>query len=120
MAVAQRDGGIPRPLPALHLDSGFWKRLRSMVSEWDVKRVVVGLPLLSNGEEGEMAREAREFAARVERETGLEVELFNEEFTTWEAKGVLQGRGVSERRQKGRRDSIAAAILLERYLKGQV
>ncbi len=92
--------------------------MREVVYEWEVERIVVGLPVLSGGEEGEMAKEAREFAVKVESETGREVELFNEELTTYEARGMLQEKGMSERRQKGRRDSVAAALLLERYLKG--
>ncbi len=120
MAVAHETAGIPRPLPVVHLDTGFWAMLRDVVSQWEVGRIVVGLPLIKGGEEGEMAVEAREFAQRVQRETQLPVELWDEGLTTWEAKGVLRGRGVSERRQKGKRDSVAAALLLERYLKTRV
>ncbi len=118
LAVCHARGGLPRPLPILHLDASFWDRLRGVVQEWEVERIVVGFPLLENGEEGEMAVEVREFARRVEEETGLRVELWDEGLTTWEAKGFLRERGVSERRQKGKRDSVAAALLLERYLKG--
>jgi putative Holliday junction resolvase len=116
LAVCQINGGLPRPLQVLHLDAGFWKVLVKLVSEWEVSRIVVGLPVLSGGEEGKMAEEAREFARKVGEETGLVVDLWNEELTTWEAEDALQRRGISARRQRGKKDSIAAAILLERYI----
>ena len=119
LAVAHEEGGLPRPLLVLHLTGAFWSKLRDVVEEWEVGRIVVGLPVLGEGEEGEMAVEVREFAEKVGRETGVDVELWDERLTTWEAKGVLQNRGVSERRQRGKRDSVAAALLLERYLRAR-
>jgi putative Holliday junction resolvase len=119
LAVAHVERGLPRPLPPLINDTTFWSKLKGVVSEWEVSKVVVGLPLLDDGEEGGMAVEVREFAERVASETGLPVELWNEELSTWEAKEALRGKGVSEKRQKSKRDSVAAALILERYLKNQ-
>ncbi len=119
LAVAHEKGGLPRPLQTLKLNTAFWNSLKRVVSEWEVSKVVVGLPILIEGEEGTMAREAKEFANRVGQETGLPVVLYDERFTTWEAKGVLRESGLSERRQKGKRDGVAAALLLERYLESE-
>ncbi|MDQ3803528.1 MAG: Holliday junction resolvase RuvX [Acidobacteriota bacterium] len=105
-----------RPLPALPRTS--WKRLLRAVSElceqFDVEKVVVGLPLRLDGGEGEAAAEAR----RVARNLGLSlrrtVVLQDERLTSKEAEGVL--RGLSEREVKARVDSAAAAIILRDYL----
>jgi putative Holliday junction resolvase len=83
------------------------RRLRALVSELDVERVVVGLPLSLSGADSAQTIETREFAARLERELPVAVELWDERLTTRLA--VRLGGRASE-------DSRAAAHLLESWL----
>jgi putative holliday junction resolvase len=83
------------------------RRLRALVSELEVERVVVGLPLSLSGADSAQTIETREFAARLERELPVAVELWDERLTTRLA-ARLGGR-ASE-------DSRAAAHLLESWL----
>ena len=59
-------------------------RLRELVRERKVARVVVGLPLSLSGADTEQTREAREFAERLARYLGegVPVEMHDERFTT--------------------------------------
>jgi putative holliday junction resolvase len=82
-------------------------RLRSLVSENGVQRVVVGLPLSLSGADSEQTREARAFAARLGETLDVPVELYDERFTT--ALAQRTGGSTSE-------DSRAAAVLLEGWL----
>ncbi|MFL5831821.1 MAG: Holliday junction resolvase RuvX [Solirubrobacteraceae bacterium] len=82
-------------------------RLRALVSELGAQRVVVGLPLSLSGADSAQTAEAREFAAMLERELPVPVELYDERFTTRLAE--RQGGSASE-------DSRAAAHLLESWL----
>ena len=90
--------------------------LRCVVNELAVDRVVVGLPLLLSGEEGQAARSARAFADQVEEETGLPVLLQDERYTTVTAENALIEGGVRRRRRRDVRDKVAAAVMLQGYL----
>ena len=82
-------------------------RLRSLVTEHGVERVVVGLPLSLSGEDSEQTRAARAFAARLAETLDVPVELYDERFTT--SLAAQAGGSASE-------DSRAAAVLLEGWL----
>jgi putative holliday junction resolvase len=82
-------------------------RLRALVAELAVDRVVVGLPLSLSGHDSAQTSEAREFAATLARQLPVPVELYDERFTTRLAERT--GGKASE-------DSRAAAHLLEGWL----
>jgi putative Holliday junction resolvase len=96
---------VERPLSRRGL-----RRLRDLVSELKVERVVVGLPLSLSGGDSAQTREAREFARRIGDELRLPVELYDERLTTRMAERI--GGQASE-------DSRAAAHLLEGWLTAQ-
>ena len=102
-------------------------RLRELVREHAVRRIVVGLPLHLDGTPSEMSEKARAFAARVERAIGIPVEMMDERLSSWEAKQALaatnstapsrRGRTQHSRsRRKAPVDDIAAAVILRDYL----
>jgi putative Holliday junction resolvase len=84
--------------------------IAQIVAEWDVERVVVGLPLSLRGEDTEQTRETREFASTLATRLGdrVPVELHDERFTTRIA-ARMEHAGASEH-------SRAAAVLLEGWL----
>lgn len=81
--------------------------LARLVEEKGVERVVVGLPLTLQGEQGDQALAARAFAERLERRLNVPVELHDERLTT---------RLAERTGGAGDEDSRAAAHLLESYL----
>jgi putative Holliday junction resolvase len=85
-------------------------RLRTLVRELDVERVVVGLPVSLSGRDSAQTIETREFAARLAQELPVPVELYDERFTTRMAERT--GGTAAE-------DSRAAAHLLEGWLASQ-
>jgi putative Holliday junction resolvase len=82
-------------------------RLRELVAELDVERVVVGLPLTLAGTDSDQTRETRAFAQSLQSVLPVAVELYDERFTTRLA--TRTGGQASE-------DSRAAAHLLEGWL----
>jgi putative Holliday junction resolvase len=97
----------------------FERLLREMVDELDVVRIIVGLPVGLNGNEGPAAAAARGFAARVAAATGLPVDLYDERFSTVTAERVLLEAGLRRSRRRAARDSVAAAVFLQAYLDGR-
>lgn len=85
-------------------------RLRTVVRELEVERVVVGLPVSLSGQDSAQTTETRAFATRLERELPVPVELCDERFTTRLAERT--GGRADE-------DSRAAAHLLESWLASQ-
>ena len=63
-----------------------YARLEALMEEYQVDRVVVGLPKKMNNEEGERCHMTREFARRLEERTGLDVVFWDERLTKSEAK----------------------------------
>ena len=82
-------------------------RLRALVREFEVERVVVGLPLSLSGADSAQTTEARGFAEVIRRELTVPVELYDERFTT---------RLASQTGGRANEDSRAAAHLLEGWL----
>jgi putative Holliday junction resolvase len=85
-------------------------RLRTLVRELEVERVIVGLPLSLSGADSAQTTETRAFAATLERELPVPVELYDERFTTRLAE--RSGGRADE-------DSRAAAHLVEGWLASQ-
>jgi len=102
-------------------------RLRDLVRQEGVRRIVVGLPLHLNGTPSEISEEAKRFAARVETALGIPVETMDERLSSWEAKQIISEtnsrprarRTDARRADAGRKaplDDVAAAIILRDYL----
>ncbi len=82
-------------------------RLRGLVDDLEVERVVVGLPLSLSGGETAQTTETRAFAERLGERLTVPVELYDERFTT---------RMASRTGGRASEDSRAAAHLLEGWL----
>jgi putative Holliday junction resolvase len=96
---------VLRPMSRQGMD-----RLRSLVSELEVDRVVVGLPLSLSGSDSEQTERTRAFAERLRGELTVPVELHDERLTTRLAARI--GGSADE-------DSRAAAHLLESWLENK-
>jgi putative Holliday junction resolvase len=93
------------------------QRLRRLIGDRGVGTVVVGLPLLLSGEEGDAARDAREFAEVLRRRfPELVIDLWDERLTTVEAERVLIAADVRRDKRKRVVDTLAAVLILQGYL----
>ncbi len=107
-----------RSLPVI--DRSSWKKLliavKEIVSRYDAKALVMGLPLESDGSESEMSGEAREMARKFALSLTIPVVLQDERVTSYEAKARLWERGLSLKESRRLVDSEAAAIILSDFL----
>jgi putative Holliday junction resolvase len=107
-----------RPLPFLERTN--WKKLLRAIAQlcesFDVKMVVVGLPLRLDGSEGDAATEARRIARNLSLSLKVPVHLQDERLTSRAAEETLRSEGLSASEIKGRVDSEAAAIILRDFL----
>jgi putative Holliday junction resolvase len=101
-----RRGGLKLDLAAI----------AEVAREYEVSRVVLGLPLNMDGTEGPSARLARDFAPRLEEALGVPVELFDERLSTFEAETRLRERGLPAEDRRSVVDAEAAAVILQGWL----
>ena len=91
-------------------------RIEELIQEYEVDKIVLGLPKNMNDTEGERCEKTREFKAMLERRCGLPVILWDERLTTVEADQVLIECGVRRQERKKYVDKLAAVFILQGYL----
>ena len=91
-------------------------RIEELISEYEVERIVLGLPKHMNNDLGERAQKALAFGEMVKRRTGLEVVMWDERLTTVEAERTLIENNVRRENRKQYIDKIAAVFILQGYL----
>lgn len=113
------------PLKAIgHDDRGpDWSAIERLLADYRPAMLVVGYPYNEDGSEGSMAAAASAFAAALRARFGIDVARVDERYSSQEAAAELKQRrasGTRRRRvQRGDVDSVAAAIILERWLTGE-
>ena len=90
-----------------------------IISEYDVTEIVVGYPKNMDDTIGERAKACEEFAAALERRTGLPVTLWDERLTTVEADEVLEECGMRRENRKTVIDQLAAVFILRGYMESK-
>lgn len=91
-------------------------RIEELINEYEVERIVLGLPKHMNNDLGERAQKALAFGEMVKRRTGLEVVMWDERLTTVEAERTLIENNVRRENRKQYIDKIAAVFVLQGYL----
>lgn len=93
------------------------EQLRAIIEEHEVGALVLGHPLNMDGTRGPRAEKAEGFAGMLREATGLEVTLWDERRTTIDAHNILAGNGKRAKERKKTVDAVAAALMLEGYLR---
>lgn len=90
--------------------------LVDVVKEWQVEKIVVGLPRNMNGTLGPQAEKVKDFIAYLQEALDIAVVYWDERLTTVAAQRVLLEGDVSRRKRKKAVDRIAAVLILQGYL----
>ncbi|WP_040435362.1 Holliday junction resolvase RuvX [[Clostridium] hylemonae] len=91
-------------------------RIEELIREYEVERIVLGLPKHMNNDIGDRAEQSLEFGEMLKRRTGLEVVMWDERLTTVEAERTLIENKVRREDRKKYIDKIAAVFILQGYL----
>ena len=86
--------------------------INSFLQEWEIEKLIVGLPKGGSSEE-EMERRIKHFVSLLDLQ--IPVVYQDEQGSSFEAKELTMGD--FKHKKDGRLDSVAAKIILERYLK---
>ncbi|MGC1877794.1 MAG: Holliday junction resolvase RuvX [Rhabdochlamydiaceae bacterium] len=78
--------------------------------------IVIGLPLLLNGTEGEMAQAVRSFAKVLEQTLPLPIIFWDERLTSAGVEKMLVNSNVSRKKRASLSDALSAVSILQNYL----
>ena len=91
-------------------------RIDELIAEYNIGKIVLGLPKNMNNTLGERAEKSLELKETLERRTGLEVIMWDERLSTVSAHKAMMEAGIRREDRGNYVDSIAAAIILQGYL----
>ena len=98
------------------LDSAFFAEFarRESIAGW-----VLGLPIHCDGKESQKSVEVRRFAEWLESVSDLPFAMFDERFTTAEARNMLRDTPLSPEKKKRQLDRLAAHLILNGFLESR-
>ncbi len=108
---------FPRSFLTTRPEEKIFENLRKIVREEGISQIVIGVPLGEDNEETKSSAKVRRFGDKLARELMLPIFYVDEFGSTNEALSKIPFR--KDRRERGNDDSIAAQVILQRYLDGR-
>ena len=93
--------------------------LKKVLDENAPDEIVIGLPLNMDESEGAASKAVREFALQIAQLTNKPIRLHDERLTTFEADSRMAQSGRTHAEKNALRDSLAAAAILEDFLRAR-
>jgi len=90
--------------------------IQTIVRQYEVERIIVGMPRNMDGSLSPLAKKAKQFAGLLSKRLGLPVEMYDERLTTLAAERVLLEADLSRSRRRKVVDKVAAVLILQGYL----
>jgi putative holliday junction resolvase len=93
--------------------------LQRVIQEYDVREIVVGLPLRMSGAEGIQSDKMQVFAEDLRKRFRLPVHLWDERLTSVEANRLLREADLSIEKRGKAVDRMAAVLILQGWMEGR-
>ncbi len=90
--------------------------MKKLSADYNVKKIVCGLPINMNGTIGEQAEKIKVFAGKLKESLGIDIDYFDERLTTASATRTLIEADVSRKNRKKVVDKVAAVYILQAYM----
>jgi putative Holliday junction resolvase len=94
-------------------------QLELVIRKYDVREIVVGLPLRMSGAEGIQSDKMRVFAEDLRKRFKLPVHLWDERLTSAEANRLLRTTELSIEKRGKAVDRMAAVLILQGWMEGR-
>ena len=91
-------------------------QVANVASEHDVALIVIGQSFDEEGKPNLAGRRAAKFADSLKQQTQIPVILWDEAFSTQDARTARIEMGLSRRKRAGHMDELAAVMILKSYL----
>jgi putative Holliday junction resolvase len=119
VAMSDETEFLASPLTTVQSGKAAVDELVSIVTEHEVRTIVVGLPRNMNGTYGPATEKVRAFIGKLSKRTDVPIVEWDERLSTVSAHNDLREAGLDGRQRKGVVDKVAARIILQNYLDAQ-
>jgi putative holliday junction resolvase len=116
VAMSDPSGAFAFPHGVIDQGKGAIAAICELATESAVGLILVGMPLTLRGEQGPAAQGVAKFVDRLREQAPVPVETWDERLSTATADRVLTEAEVPSHDRRGKRDQIAATVILEHYL----
>jgi putative Holliday junction resolvase len=118
LAISDPTGTVANPLSVIqHVSRAVdAAQVAAIAAEYGAGLIVIGQSFDEDGQPNLAGRRAARFAESLREQTNLPVELWDESFSTQQARAARLQMGVSRKKRAGHLDEIAATVILQSYL----
>lgn len=120
VAVSDPLNMLANPVECLDNSDHLISAISTFLTDYNVGLILVGLPLKLDGSDTKQTQIVREFAKRLELDTGFPIHLMDERFSSLAADRALGVMGISAKKRRGKRDTMAACFFLQTFLDSQL
>ncbi|MBL06543.1 MAG: Holliday junction resolvase RuvX [Chloroflexi bacterium] len=117
VAISNEVSSICSPLDFIKSNENLIQKISEIIDEHSIDTIIIGLPMLMNGREGERAKYSRKIKKQLEnRYELLKIVLWDERLTTKQAEKYLKEMTNDRKKIKDNIDSLSAVLILENYI----
>lgn len=118
VATGQMITATAQPINAIKANDGIpnWNIVETVIKEWLPDLIIIGLPLNMDGTEQPITQRAKKFGHRLNGRFGIKIAFQDERLTTASAKEFIFENEGYKALDKGKIDSISAALILESWM----
>ncbi len=121
IALSDETATIAAPLQVLRhisrkIDAA---QVAGLAAQHNVTLIVIGQSFDEEGNPNAAGRRAARFAEELKTQTEIPIQLWDESFSTQEARAARIQLGVSRKKRAGHQDEFAAVVILQSYLEAR-
>ncbi|MCM8766578.1 MAG: Holliday junction resolvase RuvX [Candidatus Omnitrophica bacterium] len=117
VAISDEENLIARGLGTIKLKEDFIDKIKEIIKNYNVGKIVYGLPLKMDGSFSIQTEKTMAFISKLKQEIkDVEFVPFDERFTTTIAERFLISADLSRKKRKKYIDKLSAQIILQNYL----
>ncbi|MFC2159908.1 Holliday junction resolvase RuvX [Actinomycetota bacterium] len=112
IAISDKDEKLSAPLGIINNDCNFEANIGKIINEYDIKKIVIGMPYTLKGDIGTQARRVIQFVKENIDFENVDIDYFDERFTS----SIPEYNMTKSDLKKKDIDKLSAAIILQDYL----
>lgn len=118
LALSDLTGTLASPLTVIGHVSRLLNaaQVAALALENEVGLIIVGQSFDEQGNPNPAGRRAARFAEALKEQTHIPVEMFDESFSTQDARSTVIEMGISRKKRAGHHDALAAVMILRSYI----
>lgn len=120
LAMSDPTGTIASTFKTIFFENEDYKstidEIKQIVEDYDIRKIVIGLPKNMNNTLGERAIITTGYAKLLEENLNIPIIMFDERLTSVISNSILIEADMSRKKRKKKVDGVAAQIILQDYL----